>query len=111
MSELLPCPFCGGEAVFNTYRTTCSVDCPECRIGTYQVALDDYKAAIEAWNTRAEMSHEDIAILLDELGVPERTCENMQEHGFECSECGFFDAYADETRTKYCPNCGAKVVK
>ena len=57
------------------------------------------------------MSHEDIAILLDELGVPERTCENMQEHGFECSECGFFDAYADETRTKYCPNCGAKVVK
>ena len=42
--------------------------------------------------------------------IPERTCMNLQEHGFECSECDFFDAYADETRTNYCPNCGARVI-
>lgn len=41
----------------------------------------------------------------------ERTCMNIQEHGFECSECDFFDAYADETRINYCPNCGRVVEK
>ena len=100
-TKLLPCPFCGGEATFHTYNTTCSVDCQECRIGTYHVTLDDYKSAINAWNTRAE-----------------RTCHDYnasaREHGaylfmWRCSNCG--ESYDTEMdKLNYCPNCGAKVV-
>lgn len=108
MTELKPCPFCGGEAKFNMYRTTCSVDCQECRIGTYQVTLDDYKSAIAAWNNRYE-----------------RTCRNVSkwpDERLECSECGSiadYASYEDEPFVmvdgvadipNYCPNCGAKVV-
>ncbi len=40
--NLLPCPFCGGEARFETYGgTACAVVCQACRCGTPTVRLDD----------------------------------------------------------------------
>ena len=30
---------------------------------------------------------------------------------FECSECGWKDGYPFNDRHKYCPNCGAKMIK
>lgn len=99
MEKLKPCPFCGGEftqvryiglskdsAFKRGYRGEC------CDCFAITKACTDPAEAAAVWNARAE-----------------RTCKNMQEHGFECSECDFFDAYADETRINYCPNCGAKV--
>ena len=56
MAELLPCPFCGGEAmVWHWYikkdilRWQC--DCRTCGAGTAQQYTED--EAIEAWNARA----------------------------------------------------------
>ena len=97
MSELKPCPFCGGEAVV----TLAGVSCTKCQ-GTMVV---DFNAtdqdAIDAWNTRAERTCEQIDVT--EIHKPYTT------HMTECSECGGVLAL-DEYRTpNYCPQCGAKV--
>lgn len=56
MSELKPCPFCGGEANidflggFNVYRVRCT-KCP-CDMGRYWYSRKD--DAKKAWNRRKE---------------------------------------------------------
>ena len=52
MSELKPCPFCGGEAevfssIFDVWRVVCKNNCRAMEDPT------DKAAAITAWNTRA----------------------------------------------------------
>lgn len=80
MSELKPCPFCGGKAYFEqrgygttdlgSVRLAFSIRCKKCGIfgpgsdghiainlsstGELNVWHDDRKQAIEAWNRRAE---------------------------------------------------------
>ena len=124
-NELLPCPFCGGEDLEIDHAPTYDVrhpdvyevHCVECggRGGEGWTEAE----AIAAWNTRAEMSHEDLLILLDELGLSERTCKSMTDDNawcFACSECGKsfprskLHLAHNHGEINYCPNCGAKVV-
>lgn len=56
MSELKPCPFCGGEGciqkhVFVGYTDTFGVVCLDCCCETRQF-YETEAEAIEAWNTR-----------------------------------------------------------
>lgn len=103
MSELKPCPFCGGEAEMltaesmhggNLYGVMCN--CCACHTDVF----DNEAEAIAAWNTRAE-----------------RTCRNVDEEYpyFECSECGCNAVVgyggSGPGLPNYCPNCGAKVVE
>lgn len=97
--------------------------CPAAYVNGLQFRTE--AEAIAAWNTRAEMSYKDALILLDELGLPERTCEiapliiDIAETacgGYDCSVChrrmvtpGIGLAMAAKT-FNYCPSCGAKVV-
>ena len=58
MSELKPCPFCGGEGClqrhdFVGYTDTFGVVCLDCGCETRQF-YDTKKDAIEAWNRRAD---------------------------------------------------------
>ena len=100
---LKPCPFCGGIAETNVYGATgeWTVKCP-CGAEMNRLVYTEAEA-IEAWNTRAE-----------------RTCQNLVEevdwtdyHDFECSECHASmrqNGNAPGGVFTYCPNCGAKVV-
>lgn len=134
MSELKPCPFCGGEAELQDdisredrmfYRAVCSdIECQ----GHY---CNDWSMmqgmAIDRWNTRAELPVAYASIspsieMLKEHGVVvEHTCHNADQSKaragtfsvggrFECSHCGASYGYT-ELPYPFCPWCGAKVVE
>lgn len=98
MSELKPCPFCGGEAEVHPSNdwdakfigATFFVWCDRCESrGDY---YNTEAEAIEAWNTRAE-----------------RTCRReVESEACICSECG--GSLPQWARCNYCPNCGARVI-
>lgn len=116
MSELLPCPFCGGEA--HTYKTIAERYCAICNkplcasVGPFDTEAE----AIEAWNTRAERVGERKTINKTDDFVTydsraERTCRitEYDEAPFPvCSECGAVQP--DDYAVYYCWSCGAKVV-
>lgn len=132
---LRECPFCGGEAElvesdYGMFHTGYAVYCRSCctkvgvtgRLGeTYEWTpiYDTEAEAIAAWNIRHQcgLTDEDYSILLDELGVSERTCRWEYPQGVNgwigytvCSSCGEkYDECVTDT-AHYCPNCGAKVV-
>lgn len=92
MTELKPCPFCGGEPEvigwkwedMTEHRVRClTVNCP---VNPRTPIYDTEAEAIDAWNTRAE-----------------RTCQDMD--GW-CSECA---KYLMNSGYAYCPHCGARV--
>ena len=94
MSELEPCPFCGGEAETLTAESMhggnlYGVMCANCA-GRSDV-YDTEAEAIAAWNSRAE-----------------RTCQltlDGTDGNFGCSEC----LENIPPLSNYCPNCGRKV--
>ena len=59
MSELKPCPFCGGEAkLVNTWNCLCQIICRSCgaTIGEVKKHPNDFRTrdeVIAAWNRRA----------------------------------------------------------
>lgn len=56
MTDLKPCPFCGGEAEFYEDKGGFSVYCDFCGVGVdyYSKGLDDAKQqAADAWNRRS----------------------------------------------------------
>lgn len=103
MTELLPCPFCGGEAELLT-GALYEVQCRNCyRAGTW--LCDTEAEAIAAWNTRAERTCE---LICHEVELPDSLKDaDFEMYVYECSECGepMFSDY------NYCPNCGAHVTK
>lgn len=58
MSELKPCPFCGGEArllphIFYGLKNTYGVECSKCGVMTMQF-YDTERDAEKAWNRRVK---------------------------------------------------------
>lgn len=50
-----PCPFCGGDARFETYAgSSCAVVCQTCGCGTPVFRLEDGMKAVAKWNRRAD---------------------------------------------------------
>ena len=131
MSELKPCPFCGGEASKRLfYRGKYRVHCNVCDAHSGDVC-DTEAEAIAAWNSRAERITDDEWEIyqhsvpatdenMAKFGwVRERTCHIEHVKGgamydvWRCSTCGY--EYAESVSEKgivqnYCPSCGCKVV-
>ena len=73
MTELKPCPFCGGEVVLQALYGGNYVECGTCKCSTERfVKIED---AIQAWNTRPNPWHtgtpteEGLYILLTDFQV------------------------------------------
>ena len=109
MSELLPCPFCGGDDVNMGVRphfregkgngwTVLCADCGgsigyiERHDGHFYAEYDTKSEAIAAWNSRAE-----------------RTCKQSRLFNLVWSECSSesYEWHGNELPS-YCPNCGAR---
>lgn len=120
MSELKPCPFCGGEAALVPTRETTVrewfVTCDNLECNVLVCCTKRYYTeaeAIEAWNTRADDYRQaaDYWKRAYEETIMERTCsiEEPDELPYPvCSECGAIQP--DDYMVYYCWSCGAKVV-
>lgn len=111
--ELKPCPFCGGEAVFNAHataedigngmvcRTLAVIECPRCE---FCIAHETDEEAVAAWNARAERTCR---------WVPFDEGHSIAGPGWRCSECGLElgpeNVFVVE-RCYCCPGCCSKVV-
>jgi len=109
--ELKPCPFCGGEGCiqrheFVGYTDTFGIVCLDCGCETRQF-YDTKKDVIKLWNRRAD----DAPIANRPQGEWEDTGKDPSHSHpltaiwYRCSECG----YGTNTKTNYCPECGAKM--
>lgn len=102
MTELKPCPFCGGTNLKIKGGIGKYVRCLDCDNGAHfpeRGSTANEGDAIKAWNTRAE-----------------RTChleripyEPGEYEGMRCSVCKTVDL--EMGVGPYCPGCGAKVVE
>lgn len=62
MTELKPCPFCGGETFLEPYRVRkgyeASIQCNQCLCSMSTITYDEEETAIEsvvkAWNRRVD---------------------------------------------------------
>lgn len=120
MTELLPCPFCGGEASLEEYPHHWAVECTECEMSApcEKTAAD----AVRAWNTRYERTCRPVVFerpLLETFVCSE--CGAYADVSDDCGYCSIgigdvtkrreeFDSNSPYRTLRYCPNCGAKVV-
>ena len=96
MTNLKPCPFCGGEAkLMKQFESGVEVGskivCFDCLANFYQGEACDAEENIDAWNRRTEKVGEWIA----------------KNNRWQCTRC---DGIAPKgIRWTFCPNCGARM--
>ena len=122
MTELLPCPFCGGEATIRHDSTDAEywgweewwVECinTQCKMQPESGRTFDTEAeAIAAWNTRYHSEFEKTVIKAwqEIKEYQERTCKPVEKDGvMRCSECDY--PLGIMSVPAFCAGCGAKVI-
>ena len=114
MTELKPCPCCGGKAAFeiNDDRTgEIFIACRSCSISTDTFGPCDKAKAASVWNRRADVApvvhgewigYTTSAFAgVDDCGEPKWTPKKF----FRCSRCRRGTA----VKEKHCPSCGARM--
>lgn len=88
-TKLLPCPFCGGEAVFyyddvDSYAVGCKICCDVDPITTWEKTME---SAAEKWNTRKPVDD-----VMERLSKE----EDAWSEKYNCQKSkGFIDQYSD----------------
>jgi hypothetical protein len=80
-TELKPCPFCGGNAVYDrrgSHRQSTIVECTEC---SARLESNDYLFPERAWNTRADLPDDKSAARIAELEARVSFLEGMVMSG------------------------------
>lgn len=121
MSELKPCPFCGGEADFATSLTqmggyTAGVMCMKCFARTdlmYADDKDDAKVmAAACWNTRAERTCVPHVEPKTFTGDTEPSFyQAICDCGWIVGEDGTPNLSEFEHVDNYCAGCGARITE
>lgn len=111
MSELLACPFCGGEAHMSASSDGYGVQCWNRRCIDMQMEEIPTEAeAIAAWNRRAERTcnlHGEWKRISQTQEVRHLYCDCGEHLGSDKRNL-ILECKAD--LPNYCPNCGARVV-
>lgn len=117
MSELKPCPFCGGEAEVivaepgpneHLLFPHFGIACKQCRtmIGTVVHGMTDFYDTVdearEAWNAREKQM---CRVLARHRPMPH--CVELSDFGLSC---GHYVTLRKGERILYCPTCGAKII-
>lgn len=107
MTELKPCPLCGGKVSLERKMDGAySFDCQRCGLDArLPECLDETNkgTAIEAWNTRYEPT-----CTMDANEYGDISCSNCgTEMSFYDLGCGLGESYYDHP---FCFQCGAKVI-
>ena len=77
--ELLPCPFCGGEAEYISYPNIHLVHCFSCGL-EMDAQIETKAEAITAWNTRTDTAKDKrIAELEAEIKILNRVIADIDE--------------------------------
>lgn len=106
-SDLLFCPFCGGEAHIKEVVSACeklyTVGCSDSECMGYETWLlkPTVDEAVAAWNRRAEQTCRMGKVFV--YGA----YKEYPDECYECTECGYTP---EDENPSYCPNCGSKVV-
>lgn len=125
--ELKTCPFCGGEArAFRCEESgTFDVQCQQCGaipfIGSRTSEKKTMADVIAAWNSRAAVTDEQFSLAVHDGETWQQVRECLMSParggGWYCSECSVWVApgpmanATEHLAPRYCPNCGAKVVR
>lgn len=117
MAELLPCPFCGGEAriIVVEKGVHSIIQCTTCYCGFMRHSFNngdtDEHAALRltiAWNTRTPTADVQEVRHGKWIGYPSITISKrrrtIQSIIYKCSCCGKSNGRA---KSLFCPNCGA----
>lgn len=113
MSELLPCPFCGGknqwiEDIDTMLGIRWYVFCPKC--GAQGGRSRTQVEAVNMWNMRATLGNGTCEMETDHDELELIASSHEDTWGYRCSACGWVFRYDRGIKPDYCPNCGRKVV-
>lgn len=111
MSELKPCPFCGGNpSSYPGKKYSWHISCLNSGCPGLAIAVEnDEQKAIEAWNTRAERTckpHVKAFKIGEDLVEYQALCDC----GYPVGVDGTPNLEEFESIDNYCGHCGAKVV-
>ncbi len=120
MSELKPCPFCGGKAIirhnedFNTYYPECETgaDCLGCCFD--EASFPTEQETLEAWNTRPQndgLCEEgyDLASELDEVCIWSYNSDWQNRPHYDTDCLPNRPAIPKDGDFKYCSRCGREI--